>query len=293
MGSIWTWPPPLSGAGAASQIYLGAPGQVSLSVPPALLGRTPGARDAEFDSDPGWQYYEFLPGGVVRPFVGVPNWDARIAGVSPAISFTQRKSFVTLQPGNNSAATFEAFYTPATPITWVANTAKWFWCGGGTGYEYVQDYRRGLTIASNLAGVPDRQNQAVIGNIDIGAGMAPVSSYSYVASVLSGPTGGSQQGAPQTSSAHWPYLALYMKSAATRAGITIESWVFNDQGQRQRIATGAFSPLTATYFVGFYIRSATTGAGGGIAPATGFQPGIFQADFFRELDGPTPPWARG
>jgi hypothetical protein len=228
---------------------------------------------------------------VVRPFVGVPNWDARIAGVSPAISFSQRKSFVTLQPGNNSAGTYEGFYYNPNPITWVANTAKWFWAGGGTGYEYCQDYRRGIMIAANLAGVPDRQNQVVLGNIDTGGGMCPVSSYSYTATVLSGPTGGSAAGAPQTSSAFWPYFGLYMKAAATRPAITVETWVWNDFGQRQRISTGPWGALTATYFVGFYIRSATTGAGGGIAPATGFQPGIFQADFFRETTGPTPPWA--
>lgn len=265
---------------------------VPLSVPPVLLGQTPGANDTEFDSDTGWVYYDFgLPG--VRAFSGVPNWDARIAGAAPAISFTQRKSFVTLQAGNNSAATFEAAYIPPNPVTWVANTAKWFWCGHAVGWEYVQDYRHALAIFGATGGHPDRPNSAFFGNIDTGGGMSPLSTYSYSANVLSGPTGGVPNGAAQIAGSHWPYFAIYMRAAPNLSANFFEEWVFNDSGQRVRVASGSFPQMTATYYPGFYYRSAATGSGGGVAPATGYQPGIFQADFFRELTGPTPPWARG
>jgi hypothetical protein len=292
MANIWEWPPPQSALSTLQTIYATAPGMVSLSVPPALRGQVPSPNDVEFDSDPGWRYWDFgLPG--VRAFSGTPNWDARIAGASPAISFTQRKSFVTLQPGNNSVSIFEACYIAPTPLAWVANTVKWYWCGHAVGWEYIQDYRHALAIFCTSAGNPDRPNSAFVGNIDTGGGMSPISTYSYSANVLSGPTGGPGAGAPITASAHWPYLGFALRTSGALAGTSIDWWLFNDEGQRVRIASGSFPQMTATYYPGFYIRSAATGSGGGVAPATGYQPGIFQADFLRELTGPTPPWARG
>lgn len=287
--TVWQWPPEprISGSALAATIYRQAPGLVSLSVPPILLGQTPSPRDAEFDLDPGWIYNQFTPTITPIAFAGTPNWDARVAVANPAISFTQRKSFVTLQPGNNFATTFDGAYTYPSAISWVANTGKWFWCGGCVGYDFVYDNRKALAVFSDNAGAPSRQDFTFLGTFNQGAGggLQSICPGVYVGGVSS--IVGGTPDTIATVGSHWPYLALYIRPAATRASITVDFWVFNDEGQRFRLGSTTWSSLSATYWVGFYLRSPS------IAPATGFQTTIMQADFFRELTGPTPPWARG
>lgn len=283
MGNPWTWPPGQSATSILQTIYQQAPGLVPLSVPPALLNLPAGPTNTEFDQDPGWSYYAWTPTNGLKTFSGTPNWDARIAGVNPAISFTQRKSFVTLQPGDNNVSAFEAFYYFPTPITWVANSPVWYWSSGSVSYSYVQDERKLVGIFSNLAGVPDRQNLCACGWWDAGGGQQLVG-LQYIAGT---PTiiNGSTPGAARAPGSYWQYVALYLKSAATRAGTVIECWVFNDAGEHMQVASVPFAALTATFFVGFFLRNA-------VAPATGFQPNILQADFWRESAGVTPPWVR-
>lgn len=289
MANIWTWPPsaatPPTVANVTNILYTQAPGLVPLSVPPALLGQTPGAIDTEFETDPGWLYYEITPTPTVRVPTGVPDWNARIAGVNPAISFTQRKSFVTLQPGDNSAGGTEVAYVYPTPITWLANTAKWYWCGGGIQYQYLENCRVSFALFSNSAGVPSRQDFSAVGYTDTGGGFQLVT-YNYVGGVLT-ISNGTPAGAARTPAAHVQYFGFLMRAAATRPGVVIEAFAWNDFGQRIALGFMTLSSLTATYFVGFYLRNVNAAA------ASGNQVGIFQADFVRELTGTTPPWARG
>ena len=288
--SFWTWPPPLPAALTARLTLLQQPGAVSLAVPPSVLGLPVGATDAEFDADPGWLYYEVNPSAGAKTFAGVPNWDARIAGANPAISFTQRKSFVTLQPCDNTAGGFDAFYYYPQPITWVANTPKWYWCSAVLGYEWVQDNRRAMCVANALAGHPDRANMAALGMADLGfgPGFQQLLPYSYAANVPSAAAGGSLGNGSlgQGIGGPWPYMALYMQSAGNRAAQGIEAWVFDDRGQRMRLAVISFGQITPTFYVGFYLRTPS------LVAATGFQVNIFQCDFWRESVGVTPPWQR-
>jgi hypothetical protein len=289
--NAWTWPPTSGGAPTSSQVaksFYANPGGISLAVPPIVLGKTPGAADAEFDSDPGWVYFETLPGGPVvqRPFSGSVDFNARIAGVAPAIDFTRRKSFVTLQPGNNSAAGVEGLYCNPVPITWQANQAKWYWCGGGTGYEYVSDTRRSLCLMAISGGLPDRNNQVCVGNTDPGGpAPTPLCAYSIAGGGTATITGGVPSNDPIHVGAHMPYIGFYLYSAGSRSGLGGEGWAWNDFGQKVRLGVLSFpNVLTATYFVGFLLRTP------GASPLSGLQMNIFQADFFRESIGVTPPW---
>jgi hypothetical protein len=291
--NAWTWPPSLNPPPSAAQVatsFYANPGAVSLAVPPAVLGKPVGASDAEFDTDPGWVYFETLPGGPVvqRPFTATLDFGARLAGANPAISFSQRKSFVTLQPGNNSVAGVEGLYCNPTPITWVANQPKWYWCGGGTCYEYVIDTRRALCLMALSGALPDRNNQVCVGNVDPSGGMSPLGAYQIAGGGAVTLTGGPPQNDPMHAGAHWPYFGIYLYPAATRSALGGEGWAWNDNGQKVKLGVLSFpNVLTATYFAGFLLRTP------GPSPGTiGMQPNIFQADFFRESIGVTPPWAR-
>lgn len=291
--SAWgTWPPSPSNVSLGA-LYLQNPGSISLSVPPAALGLPVGATDAEFDSDPNWTYYEWAPTPGVRVPSGVPNWGARINGPPgvPAISFTQRKSYAVVQTPNSVAT--EAFYYNPNVQTWAANTSKWYWVGGANWYDYRNDYRKGFGIFNVSGGFPDRQNQTYIGDTDQGGGHFPLCAVQYNASTpgIVGGGGTPAAGTAAQSGMYWPYAGIFMNRAATRPGVTLEYWVFNDQGQRQCLGVSGWSALGATYYVGFYIRQVSISSAGG-ATGENIQNSIFHCDFFRETIGDTPPWIR-
>jgi hypothetical protein len=261
------------GATVASFTY--GTGRQPLWLPPAMLGVTPRSCDSEFDSDPGWLFRDFTNGAARTPS-GAPDERTQNTPSSnvPKISFTQRKSYVRLQPPNIAAGYNGAYYygTLESP-TLTATNGAWYWAalGGQVGVNSTNGSRLGLALWADASGVPDNANVQWIGfsNDQSWHGHSVIANTDNPVGAVSG---------WNVSNRPWPYVAMFRKSAAT------EFYVFDDNGQFWCFGVSAVGP--ASYWVGLRVVN-QDGVGASNLPWT-----VHECDFVRSKLGTTPPWCR-
>jgi hypothetical protein len=262
-----------------------ATGSIPLSVPPAALGMTPSAIDTEMDANPSWLYYD-LTNGAARTPAGTPNWITSITPNTavPALSFTARKSWSTLQPPSNGES---VYYVPGVE-TWVANTPVWYWTRSNIGAPFgANNVRASLAMIKPTAGVPDVHSASGAarfgGTYDTGTGIR-MGSWEYSGVTL---TDLSTSQLSIFTHPTFEYIGMYSDGGATLASTNVWFVIFNDNGHFHVLngAVGGGIAGFGTYFVGFFLRN--TGMG-----SPGQQTNILQVDFLRKSVGTTPPWWR-
>lgn len=244
-----------------------ATGRVPLWVPPSVLGLTPGTIDTEFDSNPNWSYYDFTNAAARVP-AGTPDERTQNTPSSnvPKISFTQRRSWLRLQPPNIAAGYNAAYYFPSLQTP---SLPTWYWAatGGENGTSSTNSPRLGLCLWANNSGVPDNTNNVWVGysNDQSLHGHSVVSNVDGAIGAVS---------AFNVSNTMWPYVGLYKTSAR------VEFYAFDDNGQFWNF--GSVAETRTSFWVGLRLVNQDSAV-----PFT-----IHEADFVRQRTGSSPPWVR-
>lgn len=258
---------PISWVGANS-------GSVPLWIEPAALGLTPGTIDTEFDSDPGWDYWDGTNGAARTPS-GTPDIFSTLTPNTAAPKLTvntQRKSWARIQPPTSSIGIYyvPTIQTPTLPV--------WYWFRGG---GMLNEQGKGgcalqLMLAPDSSGHPDVANNVRCGycyNVNGNGALVPggVSRASNTETFL----GATAVDGANTAFAPMSYFAIYKTST------TVYYFGFNDSATWKCYGTTAHS-LT-TFWVGFWLRN---------ADSTNDVWTVNEIDFLRQLQGTTPPWVR-